>query len=35
MAICKSIVEAHGGDISVKSEQGKGTVFKIRLPLVR
>ncbi len=35
MAICKSIVEAHGGDISVESTQGKGTVFKIRLPLVR
>ncbi len=35
MAICKSIVEAHGGDISVESKLGKGTVFKIRLPLVR
>ncbi|MDD4923809.1 MAG: HAMP domain-containing sensor histidine kinase [Dehalococcoidales bacterium] len=33
-AICKSIVEAHGGDISVKSEQGKGTVVRIRLPLI-
>ncbi|NLL90695.1 MAG: ATP-binding protein, partial [Dehalococcoidales bacterium] len=35
MAICKSIVEAHNGEISVESKQGKGTVFKIRLPLVR
>ncbi len=34
MAICKSIVEAHEGDINVESELGKGTVFKTRLPLI-
>lgn len=32
-AIAKSIVEAHGGDISFKSTPGVGTKFWIRLPL--
>ncbi len=33
LAICKRIVDAHGGDIWVKSEQGEGAEFFVRLPL--
>lgn len=32
LAISKAIVEAHGGEISVSSQPGSGTVFTIRLP---
>ncbi len=32
LAITKSIVEAHGGQIEVFSELGKGTTFVVRLP---
>lgn len=33
LAITKSIIEAHGGEISVASEVGKGTTFTVTLPL--
>jgi signal transduction histidine kinase len=33
LALVKHIVEAHGGDISVESESGKGSTFTIRMPL--
>ncbi|WP_059048967.1 sensor histidine kinase [Paenibacillus senegalimassiliensis] len=32
LAISKSIVEAHGGTISVQSESGQGAAFKVILP---
>lgn len=35
LAIVREIVEAHGGEISCDSERGKGTTFRIFLPLRR
>jgi len=32
LAVCKRIVDAHHGEISVESEEGVGTIFKITLP---
>jgi two-component system sensor histidine kinase KdpD len=33
LAICKGIVEAHGGEIAVRSTPGEGSVFSCWLPL--
>jgi len=33
LAVCKKIVEAHGGRITVESAVNKGTIFTIKLPL--
>ena len=32
LAICRTIAEAHGGGISVRSAPGKGSVFTVRIP---
>ena len=33
LTIVKAITEAHGGQIAVRSELGKGTIFRIELPM--
>jgi two-component system NtrC family sensor kinase len=33
LALCKGMIEAHGGTIAVTSEPGQGTVFRIELPV--
>jgi PAS domain S-box-containing protein len=33
LAICKRIVEAHGGSIAVKTEKNRGTTFTLILPI--
>ena len=33
LAICKRIVEAHSGTITVKTEKNKGTSFNVTLPI--
>ncbi|MBN2489404.1 MAG: PAS domain-containing protein, partial [Planctomycetes bacterium] len=33
LSIVKHIAEAHGGDVAVESEPGRGSTFRVRLPL--
>jgi signal transduction histidine kinase len=35
LAISKAIVEAHGGSINVRSEEGSGSTFRVELPVRR
>jgi signal transduction histidine kinase len=33
LAICRRIVDRHGGELAAKSEPGQGTTFMISLPI--
>ena len=35
LSICQTIMEKHGGSITVQSEVNKGSVFTLRIPLVK
>ena len=35
LAVTRRIIENHGGEIEVDSEVGKGTIFEVRVPIVR
>lgn len=32
LSVSRSLIEAHGGEISVRSREGEGTTFEVRLP---
>jgi signal transduction histidine kinase len=34
LAVSKRLIEAHKGTIEVESQVGKGTTFRIRLPIL-
>jgi len=33
LAVCKRMVEAHGGSITIKSKVGRGTIITVKIPL--
>jgi len=33
LTICKKLIEAHEGSIEVESDEGKGTAFRVKLPI--
>ena len=33
LAIVSAVTDAHGGDVRVETEPGRGTTFRVRLPL--
>jgi two-component system sensor histidine kinase FlrB len=33
LAIVRSVIEAHGGEVSVQSSPGAGSMFSVRLPV--
>ena len=35
LSICQAIAEGHGGSIAVESEVGRGTTFRVELPLIQ
>ena len=35
LAIVQSLVEAHGGSVSVDTAPGRGATFRVRLPRIR
>jgi signal transduction histidine kinase len=35
LSVCRSIIAAHGGSLSVESEPGRGTTFRVSLPKAR
>jgi len=35
LPICKNVMEAHGGSIEVESQEGKGSTFTVKIPLIR
>jgi signal transduction histidine kinase len=34
LSIVKSLVELHGGEVDIRSEEGKGTTAIVRLPIL-
>ena len=35
LAICRSIVELHGGSLEARSVEGTGSTFRVRIPFAR
>ncbi len=33
LSVCQSIISAHGGQLSVENEVGRGTIFRVSLPV--